>query len=257
MLETDRLCGPLRFSIVVPFYNEESNAAPLIREIRAVTATWSDPYEVILIDDGSTDYTAAAIRKELLKWSEARLVQLCENNGQAAALYLGMQASRGEYLVLLDGDGQNDPRDIPRLLKALDSVDFVVGVRRDRHDSVARRILSRIGNAARNCLLGDGIRDSGCGLKAFRREVIEAFIPIQTLYSFMPALAMSAGHRITQLPVCHRPRRSGKSKYGIRAFAWRPFIDLLGVWWFCKRRCRSPLAKGAKSAGKASESREP
>ena len=257
MLQTDGLCGRLRFSIVVPFYNEHSNAAPLIREIRSVTATWSDAYEAILVDDGSSDCTAATIRNEILTWPEAKLLQLPENYGQAAALYLGMQASRGEYLVLLDGDGQNDPRDIPRLLKALDGADFVVGVRRDRHDSVARLILSRIGNAARNRLLGDGIRDSGCGLKAFRREVIEAFIPIQTLYSFMPALAMSAGHRITQLPVCHRPRRSGKSKYGIRAFAWRPFIDLLGVWWFCKRRCRNPLAKSAKSAGKASESREP
>jgi dolichol-phosphate mannosyltransferase len=229
----------------------------LIREIRSVTAAWSDTYEAILVDDGSSDCTAATIRNEILTWPEAKLLQLPENYGQATALYLGMQASRGEYLVLLDGDGQNDPRDIPRFLKALDSVDFVVGVRHDRHDSVARLTLSRIGNAARNRLLGDGIRDSGCGLKAFRREVIEAFIPIQTLYSFMPALAMSAGHRITQLPVCHRPRRSGKSKYGIRAFAWRPFIDLLGVWWFCKRRCRNPLAKGAKSAAKASELRKP
>ncbi|MGA8658745.1 MAG: glycosyltransferase [Chthoniobacterales bacterium] len=103
----------LRFSIVVPFYNEGSNAVPLINQIRAVTATWSDPYEAILIDDGSTDYTAAAIRNELLRWSEARFLQLSENNGQAAALYLGMQAARGDYVILLDGDGQNDPLDIP------------------------------------------------------------------------------------------------------------------------------------------------
>ena len=255
MLEKNGLCGRLRFSIVVPFYNEYSNTAPLIREIRSVTATWSDPYEAILVDDGSSDCTAAAIQNEILKWPEAKLLQLPENCGQATALYLGMQASRGQYLVLLDGDGQNDPRDIPRLLKALDGADFVVGVRRDRHDSVVRLILSRIGNAIRNRLLRDGIRDSGCGLKAFRREVIEAFIPIRTLYSFMPALAMSAGYRVTQLPVCHRPRRSGKSKYGIKAFAWRPFIDLLGVWWFCKRRCPNPPPKSAKLAGKTSELR--
>jgi dolichol-phosphate mannosyltransferase len=250
VLETDESSKWLRFSIVVPFYNEEPNAAPLIREIRAVTATWSDPYEVILIDDGSTDYTAAAIRKELLKWSEARLLQLCENNGQAAALYLGMEVARGDYVILLDGDGQNDPHDIPRLIKTLDGADLVVGIRSHRQDSPSRLIMSWIGNAVRRSLLKDGIKDTGCGLKAFRREVVNTFIPIRTLYWFMPALALSAGYRVTQLPVHHRPRKSGKSNYGIRAFAWRPFVDLLGVWWFCRRRCPNPLAKTAKMNGK-------
>ena len=243
----------LRFSIVVPFYNESSNAAPLIREIRSLTATWSDPYEIILIDDGSADFTAAAIRDEIVTWSEARLLQLFENYGQAAALYIGMQAARGEYVILLDGDSQNDPRDIPRLLNALDGADLVVGLRRDRQDSVARLIMSQLGNALRSRLLGDGIKDSGCGLKAFRREVIAAFIPIRTLYSFMPALALSAGYKVTQLPVHHRPRKSGKSKYGIRVFAWRPVVDLLGVWWFCRRRCPNALPKTAKPAGKVAE----
>jgi dolichol-phosphate mannosyltransferase len=253
MPEVDGLSERLRFSIVVPFYNEYSNAAPLIREIRSVTATWSDPYEAILIDDGSTDYTAAAIRDEIVTWPEARLFQLFENYGQATALYLGMQASRGDYVILLDGDGQNDPRDISRLLKALDRADLVVGVRRDRQDSAARLIMSRIGNAIRSRLLGDGIKDSGCGLKAFRREVVAAFIPIRTLYSFMPALAISAGYKVTQLPVCHRPRKSGKSKYGIMVFAWRPIVDLMGVWWFCRRRCPNPPAKTAKSTGKVAQ----
>jgi glycosyltransferase involved in cell wall biosynthesis len=243
----------LRFSIVVPFYNEGSNAVPLISEIRAVTATWSDPYEAIFIDDGSRDYTAAAIRNELLRWSEARFLQLSENNGQAAALYLGMQAARGDYVILLDGDGQNDPHDIPRLLQALDEADLVVGVRSDRQDSPPRLIMSRIGNAVRGSLLGDGIKDSGCGLKAFRREVVDAFIPIRTLYSFMPALAISAGYKVTQLPVRHRPRKSGKSKYGIRVFAWHPIVDLLGVWWFCRRRCPNALAQTAKSTGKVAQ----
>jgi dolichol-phosphate mannosyltransferase len=253
MPEVDGRSKRLRFSIVVPFYNESSNAVPLIREIRSVTATWSDPYEAIFIDDGSADYTAAAIRDEIVTWPEARLLQLFENYGQATALYFGMQASRGDYLILLDGDGQNDPRDIPRLLKALDGADLVVGVRRDRQDSAARLIMSRIGNTVRSCLLKDGIKDSGCGLKAFRREVLDAFIPIRTLYSFMPAMAISAGYKVTQLPVLHRPRKNGKSKYGISAFAWRPIVDLLGVWWFCRRRCPNPLAKTAKPNGKVAE----
>ena len=113
--------------------------------------------------------------------------------------------------------------------------------------------MSCIGNAVRSSLLNDGIKDSGCGLKAFRREVVNTFIPIRTLYSFMPALALSAGYKVTQLPVRHRPRKSGKSKYGIRVFAWRPVIDLLGVWWFCRRRCPNLLAKTGKSKGKVAE----
>jgi glycosyltransferase involved in cell wall biosynthesis len=253
MSEIDGGTERLRLSIIVPFYNEDSNAATLIREIRAVTATWSDRYEAILIDDGSTDHTAAAIRNELFRWSEASLLQLFKNYGQAAALYLGMQAARGDYVILLDGDGQNDPQDIPRLLQALDEVDLVIGVRSNRQDSPPRLIMSRIGNAVRSRLLGDGIKDSGCGLKAFRREVVNAFIPIRTLYSFMPALAISAGYKVTQLPVRHRPRKSGKSKYGIRVFAWRPIVDLLGVWWFCRRRCPNPLAKTATSTGQVAE----
>jgi dolichol-phosphate mannosyltransferase len=243
MPEIDRSMERLQFSIVVPFYNEDSNAGTLIRELRAVTTTWSARYEVILIDDGSADNTAAAIRNELLQWTEARLIQLHKNCGQAAALYLGMHAARGAYVILLDGDGQNDPRDIPNLLQGLERADFVVGVRGNRQDSAARLIMSQIGNAVRSRLLRDGIRDSGCGLKAFRREVVEAFIPIQTLYSFMPALAISAGYKVIQLPVRHRSRKSGKSKYGIRVFAWRPIVDLLGVWWFCRRRCPKAQAR--------------
>jgi dolichol-phosphate mannosyltransferase len=140
----------------------------------------------------------------------------------------------------LDGDGQNDPQDIPRILAPLNEADMVVGIRVDRRDSFVRRVMSQLANAARSRILGDGVVDSGCGIKAFHRRVVEAFIPMRTLYSFIPALAISAGFTIRQVPVHHRPRSAGKSKYGVRQFLWKPLLDMAGVWWFARRRC--PLA---------------
>jgi dolichol-phosphate mannosyltransferase len=136
----------------------------------------------------------------------------------------------------MDGDGQNDPADIATLCGALGEVDMIVGIRAERSDSWLRRRMSRVANAVRGLVLRDGVRDSGCALKVFRREVVESFIPIRTLYSFMPALAVAGGHRVAQRQVRHRPRRAGKSSYGLRVMLWRPFLDLLGVWWFTRRR---------------------
>ncbi len=150
------------------------------------------------------------------------------NNGQAAALFVGMKQATGEILVTLDGDGQNDPADIPRLLAALDNFDMVAGVRARRQDSWLRLAMSRLANGVRSSLLRDGLRDTGCALKAFRCEVIESFIPIRTLYSFMGAMAVAGGFRICQLEVAHRPRTRGQSKYGLSVFWWKPLIDMVG-----------------------------
>jgi dolichol-phosphate mannosyltransferase len=158
------------------------------------------------------------------------------NNGQAAALFFGMKQATGEVLVTLDGDGQNDPADIPRLLAALRDCDMVAGIRARRHDSWLRLAMSRLANSIRSRFLGDGLRDTGCALKAFRREVVEAFIPIRTLYSFMGAMAVAAGFRLRQLEVAHRPRTRGESNYGFSVFWWKPLIDMLGLFWFSRRR---------------------
>jgi hypothetical protein len=152
-----------------------------------------------------------------------------------------MKSAVGEKVILMDGDGQNDPRDIPKLLASLDQYDLAIGIRVNRQDTFVRRFMSRIANAIRGRILKDGARDTGCGIKAFHRRVIEAFIPIRTLYSFIPALAVSAGFSMQQVPVNHRARTGGKSKYGVRQFLWRPLFDLFGVWWFSHRR--SPLAQ--------------
>jgi dolichol-phosphate mannosyltransferase len=229
------------YSIVIPVYNEEDVVGPLLSEIRAFAKTWSGDYELLLVDDGSADRTAEIVEKQFADWPQGKLIRLSQNCGQAAALFHGMKCARGQVVILLDGDGQNDPLDIPKILAPLNEVDMAVGIRVNRQDSFVRRIMSRLANAARSRILGDGVVDSGCGIKAFHRRVIEAFIPMRTLYSFIPALAISAGFTIRQVPVRHRPRSGGKSKYGVRQFLWRPLLDLAGVWWFSKRRC--PLAR--------------
>lgn len=225
------------FSVVIPFFNEENNVAPVLQELREVLENQSRSCEVVLVDDGSVDSTAAQLRQQVANWSAARVLQLGRNYGQASALLAGMNSAEGKHIVLLDGDGQNDPRDIERALCLLDRYDMVMGHRVNRHDSFQRRLMSRFGNSVRRLFIDDGVSDAGCGLKVFHREVLDAFIPIRTLYSFMPALAKAAGFSIGEIPVNHRPRRSGTPKYNLRVFLWRPAVDLLGVWWFSRRRC--------------------
>jgi dolichol-phosphate mannosyltransferase len=230
----------IRYSIVIPVFNEEDVVGNLLDELRRFAGTWTSDYELLLVDDGSSDRTPEVIGGRFVDWHQGRLIQLSQNCGQAAALLYGMKRARGRILILLDGDGQNDPQDIPKILAPLNEVDMAVGIRVERRDPVVRRLMSRLANAARSRFLGDGVVDSGCGIKAFHRRVVDAFIPMRTLYSFIPALAISAGFTIRQVPVRHRSRSGGKSKYGVRQFLWKPLLDMAGVWWFARRRC--PLA---------------
>jgi dolichol-phosphate mannosyltransferase len=232
--------GETRYSIVIPVYNEEDVVGALLDDLSMFVSTWRSDYEILMIDDGSSDRTAEIIGNRFENWRQGQLIRLSRNCGQAAALYYGMKRACGQVVILMDGDGQNDPRDIPTVLEPLDRVDMVVGIRVERQDSFVRRTMSSLANAARSRILQDGVADSGCGIKAFHRRVIDAFIPMRTLYSFMPALAVSAGFTVGQVPVRHRPRSGGKSNYGVRQFLWKPLLDLIGVWWFARRRC--PLA---------------
>jgi glycosyltransferase involved in cell wall biosynthesis len=226
----------LDYSVVAPLYNEAGNVDLLLTELREALSNVAGSYEVVLVDDGSRDETRAAVLRAIRNWPECRLVAFRRNQGQAAALLTGMRQARGAVIVTLDGDGQNVPADIPRVLAALGDADLVVGARQARQDSRVRLAMSRVANAVRSRFLGDAVHDAGCGLKAMRREVVDAFIPIRTLYSFMPALAVAAGYRVVECPVQHRARRAGVANYGLRAFAWRPLVDMIGVWWFTRRR---------------------
>lgn len=233
--EVQRTACPV-YSVVVPFYNEEAAAQQLLPEILSALAQLSGPAECLCIDDGSRDRTAAILRAFAEQpGSPVRVISLPRNGGQAAALWAGLHEARGSIVITLDGDGQNDPGDIPRLLDALPGCDMVVGIRQNRRDDASRRWMSRLANAVRGRVLGDGMRDSGCALKAFRREVVAALIPIRTLYSFIPAMAVAAGFRIRQVPIQHRARTGGRSSYGALVFLWRPLVDLVGMWWFSRR----------------------
>ena len=205
----------LSFAVVVPFFNEERNVGPVCRELRKIVRKQLSGGELVLIDDGSNDATGAILDELAVNWPECRVYHFERNQGQSAALLFAFSKTTAPVIVTMDGDGQNDPRDIPKLLARLDEADMVVGARA-RKDSWVRRYISRVANRVRANWLGDRVSDSGCALKAFRREVASAFIPIRTLYSFMPALAVAAGFRVTEEPVNHRCREHGSSRYTVR-----------------------------------------
>jgi len=226
--------SPPRISVVVPVFDEEPNLAPLVAEIGAAFAGLD--YELLVVDDGSRDASAATLAR--LAGAEPRLRALRHdrNYGQSAALATGFAAARGELLVTLDGDLQNDPADAPRLLAELErGFDVVSGVRQRRQDSWVRKVSSRIANGVRRAVLHDAITDVGCSLKAYRARVVKRLPPFAGMHRFLPALARMEGARITELPVAHRARRFGKSKYNISNRLWRGIADLLGVWWLQRR----------------------
>lgn len=229
------------FSVIVPFFNEGENVVAVCQELELVLRSMSPGGEVILIDDGSTDGSAAVMDRLAENWPHCHVRHQAHNQGQSAALLAGFGEATAPYIVTMDGDGQNDPRDIPRLLARLQEADMVVGIRVGRQDSCARRIISRLANSIRARWLGDGVSDAGCAIKAFRREVVGAFIPIRTLYSFMPALAVAAGFRVVEEPVNHRPRQHGRSRYTVGSFLFWPIVDFIGLGWFRLRRCRPGL----------------
>lgn len=229
--------GAPKFSVVIPFFNEEGNARALLDETLTAMARLDGNFEVLMVNDASRDRTAEIL--SVIAQADPRCVLLsnARNAGQAASLDRGFNAARGEWILTMDGDGQNDPADYPALWNKLveTGADMVVGVRANRKDSALRQRMSRIANAVRGRILRDGVDDSGCALKIFRREVVGSFLPMKTLYSFMPALAVAGGYKVVQAPVNHRPRAAGVSNYGLRVMLWRPLVDLLGVWWFTRR----------------------
>ncbi len=223
-------------SVVVPLYNEEQSVAMLQREL-ADALTGVD-YEIIFVDDGSQDETVARIAAD----PRTRVLRFKKNAGQSAAIFAGLQAVRSEVAVLIDGDLQNDPADIPRLLAEISrGADLVCGYRAQRKDTLLKRITSRVANFVRSRFTRDGVRDTGCTLKAMRRDCIGTLVPFKGMHRFIPALVKGAGYRLVEIPVNHRPRRFGQSKYGLGNRALRATIDMFGVRWLLSRRLNYKL----------------
>jgi glycosyltransferase involved in cell wall biosynthesis len=237
---------PVKLSIVVPVKDEVENIAPLAREIAAATASLGET-EIIFVDDGSSDGTAAILVALKAEIPTLRVVSHAVNRGQSRATRTGVRAARGEIVVTLDGDGQNDPADIPNLVAPFDrgdaSLGMVSGVRAKRRDTSARRIASKLANAIRQRLLNDGAVDSGCGLKAFRREAFLALPYFDHLHRFMIAMMLREGYRVEFIDVNHRPRLHGASKYTNFHRMLVGITDLVGVRWLQRRMRGTTEAK--------------
>jgi dolichol-phosphate mannosyltransferase len=218
-------------SVVVPLFNEEENV-PILQFELAAALTGLD-YEIIFVDDGSSDHTV----EQIALAPGIRVLRFEKNAGQSAALYGGLRSARGGTAVLIDGDLQNDPADILRLLAEIErGADLVCGYRAQRKDTFVKRVTSRVANFVRSRFTKDGIRDTGCTLKAMRRECIGALLPFKGMHRFSPALVKGAGYRLVEIPVNHRPRKFGQSKYGLGNRAIRATIDMFGVRWLLSRQ---------------------
>ena len=205
----------IEFSLVIPVYNEAGNLRPLTHSAIEVLRGLGRPFEIILFDDGSTDDTHEEIVEAQRQYPELAPIRLTRNTGQAAALLIGLQAARGDYLLMMDGDGQNDPADFPALIALVTSnqVDLACGWRVHRHDSALRKLMSRLANAVRRTVLNDGVHDAGCQLRVMRQAVRTAFFPMELMQSFIPALAVAAGFRVGEIPVQHHRRTHGQRRH--------------------------------------------
>ena len=222
------------FSVVVPFFNESENVTVVLRELR----TTLPEAEIIAVDDGSSDDTWSQIQK----FGGIHGLRFVKNQGQSAAIFHGLRASTQNWVGMMDGDGQNDPANFILLLAEFEKgqADVVCGYRANRRDTWNRRAASRIANSVRRAFLDDGVRDTGCSQKIFRREGIELLVPFRGLHRYLPAIFKQAGLRIAEIPVNHRPRHAGISKYGNWTRALHGIYDLIGVGWLLNRKIVPP-----------------
>jgi len=242
-------------SVVVPLFNEAENVSPLVRQILQAFDSGERSVEVLLVDDCSTDSTWGRIAEEASRDPRVRGLRHPANRGQSAALWTGFQNSRGEIIATLDGDQQNDPADLPRMLALLSACDMVCGARTNRMDTFVRRVSSRIARWARRAALRSQFTDTGCNLRVFKREVLQALMPFNGIHRFMPILAQAGGAIVKEVPVSHRPRVAGVSKYGIWNRLGRGVCDLVMVGLYTRRQLkllRQPSVSSTKpSAGSA------
>jgi dolichol-phosphate mannosyltransferase len=247
-------------SVVIPARDEADNIGPLLADVRAALDGRVD-YEIVVVDDGSVDATPDRLRDAIRSFPRLRSVRHRSPSGQSASLWTGVRLARAPWIVTLDGDGQNDPADIPALLDARDArrsdrLLLVNGYRQSRHDSWVKRASSRIANAVRRRVLGDGTPDTGCGLKLFSREAFLALPEFDHMHRFIPALVRRSGGEILSVPVRHRERVHGRSHYGVRNRLWTGIVDMLGVLWLQRRATNPELAK-AGSASASDEAQRP
>jgi len=234
-------------SIVIPVRNEEESIPYLAGEIDAALLEAQFEWECLWVDDGSTDNTPEVLRKLASSHPRHSYIRLAYHRGQSTGMVVGFRAARGNIIATMDGDGQNDPADIPRMMKMVieGEADVVIGYRQKRHDSIVRKISSRIANGFRNWITGEKIKDVGCGLRVFRSACVEHICAFEGMHRFFPTMVRMNGYGVKECPVNHRPRSKGKTKYGIHNRLWVGLMDSFGVRWLLFRRIHYRIAEAS------------
>lgn len=230
------ILSPPEIAIVVPLYNESDNVVPLVAELVRLFAPLPQAWEIVLVDDGSRDDTWERIQVAHRSDGRVRGLRHLRNAGQSAAIWTGLSGTTAPLLCTLDGDLQNDPAELPKMLALLSDLDFVSGHRINRQDSWLRQLSSRVARSARKAALGYDFADTGCALRAFKRSALVGVLPFNGWHRFLPILVAGNGSKCREIPVQHRPRVAGVSKYGVWNRVWRGIYDLLGVGWYQRRR---------------------
>jgi glycosyltransferase involved in cell wall biosynthesis len=241
----------IELSLVVPAYNEQEVVPELLRRVEAALLLIGKPFEVIIVDDGSTDTTPQQLTEAMKTRPWLRVLRMARNGGQSAAFDAGFKAARGRVIATIDADLQNDPEEIPRLLPMLEPYDMITGWRQKRQDSKFRLIQTRIANRVRNYISEETIQDSASSLKLYKRHCLEGIFLFNGAHRFMPTLVKMRGYTVLETPVKHSARYAGTAKYGFRNRAWRAFIDLLGVRWMKKRFLRYQVSEATADSAVA------
>lgn len=234
---------PIQYSVVIPLKNEEDNITDLIEELEPVMLRLKKPWELICIDDGSTDNTLKILTGLLSQKPYLRLLAFNKNYGQSSAFDAGFKAAKGEYVITLDGDRQNDPADIPKLLDAIHYCDLACGARVNRKDPWSKKITSLMANFVRRNICDDDVSDTGCSLKAYRSSALRQIKMYNGMHRFLPALFKIEGLRIVEVPVNHRERTKGQTKYNFFNRSFNTIADLVAVRWMKKRRLQYKINK--------------
>jgi len=230
-------------SLVIPAYNEQENVEELLGRVSAALTQVGKSFEVIIVDDGSTDETPRLLAAAMQRFPWLRVLRLERNSGQSAAFDAGFKAARGQVIATVDADLQNDPEEIPRLLPMLDGYDMISGWRQQRQDTPLRRMQSRIANRIRNWLSEETIEDSASSLKLYKRHCLEGIHLYKGMHRFMPTLVKMRGYTVREVPVKHSARFAGTAKYGLRNRAFRAFVDLMAVRWMKSRYLRYQVSE--------------
>lgn len=235
----------IKYSIVIPLKDEEDNIEDLLQEVDTAMASLNEPWEIICIDDGSTDNTRGLLQKSSKTKKHLKVISFTRNFGQSSAFDAGFKSALGDYVITLDGDRQNDPADIPKMVAAAQHADLVCGIRAKRKDPVIKRLTSLIANSIRKRLCDDGVQDTGCSLKIYRRSCLQKIKMYQGMHRFLPALFKIEGFKVAEIPVNHRERTRGKTKYNFFNRSFNTIADMFAVRWMNKRQLRYTIKKDA------------